>query len=145
MTLLTQLREEASRLADEAAPEVVAALEHIGNTDTLTKVLVALIGRIEENLPSIIRPIDAPLAAALTTHVPSDEEVAAAETVAPNPAPVVQGPVSQPPVVVHSAPAPAPSVDQLEAELAAERAKVAALQQAATPAPAPAPTVEAQS
>lgn len=141
MTLLTQLREEAARLADEAAPEVLSAIEHLGTPGATTKLLVALIGRVEESLPSIIRPIDAPLAAALTTSTPSDAELAEAAAIQPNP-PLQAAPVS-PPVQVEAP--QQPTVEQLAAELAQERAKVAALQSAATPAPEPAPNVEVQS
>lgn len=139
--LLTQLREEASRLADEAAPEVVAAIEHIGTPDAFGKILVALVGRLEESVPTLLHPIDAPLPSPLTTVTPSDAEIAEAEAVKPNP---VQVPVSvSPPVQVPQA--QQPTVEQLQAELAAERAKVTALQSAATPTPtAPQVSTETQ-
>lgn len=158
MSLLTQLREEAARLADEAVPEVRAAIEHLGTHDSLVKVVVALIARLGEAVPGLEHPIDAPLPSSLTTPTLSDEEIAAQQAaqvqqgatvtqlpgagagVAPG---VVQGPAPTSPAV---APPPVaapqqPTMAQLESELAQARQQVAALQAAAQPPAAAAPSV----
>lgn len=141
MDLLNQLREDASRLVDEAAPEVVSALEHIGTPDVLAKLFVSLAGRLAEAVPGIVYPgVDKPLPASVTTHTPTDEEAGATAVVQPN-TPVQQVPAQAP--VPPQAPQQS-TVAELEAKLKAEEQKVAALQSAATPQPQAQPQVSDQ-
>lgn len=138
MKLLNQLREDAARLADEAAPEVVAALEHLAPPHSLLAAFVALVGRLEQDVPGIVHPDAAPLPAPLTTHTPSDAEVEAAGAVAPQPFP---GASPQQPQMVAPATVPEPAAQpqpatareaQLEQRLAAlESALTSQGQQAA--------------
>lgn len=148
--LLAQLRQDAARLADEAAPEVVAAIEHLGSTDTVTKLVVALIGRLEESIPGLVKPHDTPLPTALTTHVPTDEEAAEAQQVPPNP--TTQTPVQQVPTSAVQVPQtqqtqvgnPSQELEALRVELQREQQKVATLQSLLQPPAADKPVVDTQ-
>lgn len=141
-SLLTQIREDAARIETEADPVIKAAIEQLGVPSTITSVVVALIGRLEEAIPGLVRPADSPLPTPLTTHTPTDEEVAAANAVPPNQPQATQ--VAQIPATT-AVQTQAPqqlTMEQLEQKVALEEAKVAALQQAITPQPAAAPVVE---
>lgn len=140
MDLLNQLREDASRLVDEAAPEVVNALEHIGKTDTLTRLFVALLGRLSEAIPGIVYPSeDKPLPSAVVTHTPTDEEATEAAIVSPNPAaPSVTS------LPVQAQPSEQSKMEDLERKLKVEESKVSALQASITPNPQAAPSITAQ-
>ena len=118
MDLLNQLRDDAGKIVDGAEPELLNAVEGLVGGDSLTKVVVALVDRLESKIPGLVNPAVEP---ALAPVMP----VAPVAPVAP------AGP---------AAPAD-PQLAVLEAELAKAQAQVAALQSTLTPAPAAAPAV----
>lgn len=145
-TLLAQVREDAARIADEAAPEIRSAIEHIGSVDSLSRMFVALVGRLEESVPGLVKPGESPLPETLTTHVPSDEEAAEA---AANQVPANAGDAQQVPPnaeqVQGSQAQSAQTMEErltvLENQLKGKDEVIAALQSAITPKPAEKPAV----
>lgn len=129
MQLLNQLRDDAGKLADEAIPEVASAVEQLSSGDSLCKVVVSLIGRLEQDIPGLVHPVTAPLPAPLTTPpAPSEEEVAATAAAQADAAATVVETTD-------------PQLATLQAELEKAQAQVAALQSALTPAAGAAPAV----
>lgn len=144
-SLLTQIREDASRIETEADPVIKAAIEQLGIPSTITSVVVALIGRLEESIPGLIRPDNSPLPAPLTNHTATDEEIAQSNAIPANQPVAAQPVATQVPAAAPPVQTQAPqqrTMEELEAELKTEQAKVAALQQAITPQSAPAPVVQ---
>lgn len=132
MNLLNQLRDDAGRLADQAIPEVTTAVNQLIPPGSLARVVVALIGRLEQDIPGLVHPSSDFLPNPLTTPVEQPEPVAVVPPNPPAPAPAAQVPQSD------------PTVQRLEAELAAKREMVIALQSALTPAPEAPPVVSTQ-
>jgi hypothetical protein len=129
MQLLNQLRDDAGKLADEAIPEVASAVEQLSSGDSLCKVVVSLIGRLEQDIPGLVHPVTAPLPPPLTTPpAPTEEEVAA----------TAEAQAGAAPTVVETTD---PQLATLQAELEKARAQVTALQSALTPAAGAAPAV----
>ena len=130
MQLLNQLRDDAGKLADEAIPEVASAVEQLSSGDSLCKVVVSLIGRLEQDIPGLVHPVTAPLPTPLTTPPTPTEEEEVATTAAALPDAAA--------TVVETTD---PQLATLQAELEKAQAQVAALQSALTPAAGAAPTV----
>lgn len=150
MQLLNQLRADAGKIADEAIPEVVTAVDQLVPPTSLAKVVVALIGRLEQDIPGLVHVETERLPHPLTTPVAEPEPAA---VVPPNPAPVAPvqaapAPVAPAPVATAQEVVVPPTPENLAADLARvqqelrqEREAVAALQAAQTPAPEAAPVV----
>lgn len=130
MQLLNQLRDDAGKLADEAIPEVSSAVEQLASGDSLAKVFLALVGRLEQDIPGLVHPVTAPLPPPLTEKVADDaSNEAAAQVPAQTPAATAapEGETTQ--------------LATLQSELEKAQAQVAALQSALTPAPGATPEV----
>jgi len=123
MDLLNQLRDDAGKIVDGAEPELLNAVEGLVGGDSLTKVVVALVDRLESKIPGLVNPVVEPAPAPVMPVAP----VASVAPVAP--------------VELDTPASPVADVAALQAELAQAQAQVAALQSTLTPAPAAAPTV----
>lgn len=56
MDLLNQLRDDAGKIVDGAEPELLNAVEGLVGGDSLTKVVVALVDRLESKIPGLVNP-----------------------------------------------------------------------------------------